>query len=124
MYDPEDLETYVKDFARRNGLQDKFELLLFGARLARDKRETLSTYSAELTEVEKSIIMNESKASFWKQSKFLRATIITCSLAASIQSVSHFSLHNFAMRLTSRRGWTQSGKLNWKLDFYKLLRIG
>ena len=87
-----ELEEYVLDFATRNGLGDKYQLLLFGARLARDKDEAMMRYNDELTGPEKILLRDEDEksAGFWKQSKFFRATIITASLAGSIQ------------------GWTQS----------------
>jgi hypothetical protein len=87
-----ELEEYVLDFARRSDLEDRFELLIFGARLARDKHEAMSRYEAELTAPEKKLLQNEKEKStgFWKQSKFFKATIMTASLAGMIQ------------------GWTQS----------------
>lgn len=73
-------------------LKDRYELLRFGARLARDKHEAMDRYADELTEPEKRLLEKEKdrKTGFWKQSKFFRATIITASLGGMIQ------------------GWTQS----------------
>ena len=80
------------EFASLAGLKDRYELLRFGARLARDKYETMRKYADELTDSEKELLEKEKDEStgFWKQSKFLRATIMTASLAGMIQ------------------GWTQS----------------
>ncbi|KAI4947472.1 hypothetical protein J4E91_006826 [Alternaria rosae] len=87
-----ELEDYVWEFALLAGLKDRYELLQFGARLARDKYEAMRRYADELTEPEKKLLEKEKDKStgFWKQSKFLRATIMTASLAGMIQ------------------GWTQS----------------
>jgi hypothetical protein len=87
-----ELEEYVWEFVSLADLKDRYELLRFGARLARDKYETLRRYSDELTDSEKKLLEKEKDKStgFWKQSKFLRATIMTASLAGMIQ------------------GWTQS----------------
>ncbi|KAF2265095.1 MFS general substrate transporter [Lojkania enalia] len=87
-----ELEEYVLDFARQADIEDRCELLLFGARLARDKHEALSRYAHELTTLEMILLQDEREKStgFWKQSKFFRATIITASLGGMIQ------------------GWTQS----------------
>ncbi|KAF1848807.1 MFS general substrate transporter [Cucurbitaria berberidis CBS 394.84] len=87
-----ELEEYVWQFVVQADLKDKFELLRFGARLARDKHEAMSRYADELTEPEKKLLEKEKEkeTGFWKQSKFFRATIITASLGGMIQ------------------GWTQS----------------
>ncbi|USP75004.1 uncharacterized protein yc1106_02278 [Curvularia clavata] len=87
-----ELEEYVWQFAVLADLKDRYELLRFGARLARDKHEAISRYDAELTDREKALIENEKAKDrgFWKQSKFFRATIMTASLGGMIQ------------------GWTQS----------------
>lgn len=87
-----ELEDYVHTFAGISDLEDKFELLIFGARLARDKHEALNKYDHEITTVEKKLILDEKEkhTGFWQQSKFFRATIITASLCGMIQ------------------GWTQS----------------
>jgi hypothetical protein len=76
------LGEYVFDFARRGGLEDRFELLLFGARLARDKDEAMNTYEDELTAPEKSLLQKEKaeRTGFFKQSKFFRLTIMVSSL--------------------------------------------
>jgi len=82
-----ELEDYVLQFARLSDLEDRAELLLFGARLARDKYEALSRYHGELTAPERALIRDEADkhTGFWKQSKFFKATIITASLAGMIQ---------------------------------------
>ncbi|KAF2867314.1 major facilitator superfamily domain-containing protein [Massariosphaeria phaeospora] len=87
-----ELEEYVLDFASYSGLEDRTELLLFGARLARDKHEAMIRYDGEITSREKVLLENEKEKStgFWKQSKFFRATIMTASLGGMVQ------------------GWTQS----------------
>ncbi|KAF2464226.1 MFS general substrate transporter [Lindgomyces ingoldianus] len=87
-----ELEEYVLDFTKHSHLEDRFELLLFGARLARDKHEAMIRYDGELTAPERVLLTNEAEKNtgFWKQSKFFRATIITASLGGCIQ------------------GWTQS----------------
>ena len=87
-----ELEAYVWDFCVVADLKDRYELLRFGARLARDKHEAMSRYADELTEPEKKLLEKEKEkeTGFWKQSKFFRATIITASLGGMIQ------------------GWTQS----------------
>ncbi|KAI4611744.1 hypothetical protein J4E83_007995 [Alternaria metachromatica] len=87
-----ELEEYVWEFASLAGLKDRYELLRFGARLARDKYEAMRKYADELTDSEKELLEKEKdeRTGFWKQSKFLRATIMTASLAGMIQ------------------GWTQS----------------
>ncbi|KAF2004169.1 MFS general substrate transporter [Amniculicola lignicola CBS 123094] len=86
------LEEYVLDFARQSKLQDRYELLIFGARLARDKHEAMTRYEGEITDREKKLLLSEkdSGTGFWKQSKFFKATIITASFGGVIQ------------------GWTQS----------------
>ena len=87
-----ELEEYVWQFAVLADLKDRYELLRFGARLARDKHEAINRYDAELTDREKVLVVNEKDKStgFWRQSKFFRATIMTASLGGMIQ------------------GWTQS----------------
>lgn len=95
-YDPEsertELEEYVWQFALQADLEDRYEILRFGARLARDKHEAMTRYADEITTREKILLQTEKdKATgFWKQSKLFRATIVTASLAGMIQ------------------GWTQS----------------
>ncbi|CAN9470993.1 unnamed protein product [Alternaria alternata] len=105
-----ELEEYVWQFAALADLKDRYELLRFGARLARDKFETISRYADELTGREKKLVEQEKDKStgFWKQSKFLRATIMTASLAGMIQ------------------GWTQSvnnGTAYGMPDEFKLFPI-
>ena len=51
-----ELEEYVWQFAESSGLQDRYELLRFGARLARDKHEATSRYEGELTDPEKELL--------------------------------------------------------------------
>lgn len=87
-----ELEEYVWCFAEQANLEDRYELLRFGARLARDKHEAMHRYADELTVPERQLLEHEKdeKTGFWKQSKFFKATIITASLAGMIQ------------------GWTQS----------------
>ncbi|KAH7361111.1 major facilitator superfamily domain-containing protein [Pyrenochaeta sp. MPI-SDFR-AT-0127] len=87
-----ELEEYVWQFVVQADLKDRYELLRFGARLARDKHEAMSRYAEELTEPEKRLLEKEKDKTtgFWEQSKFFRATIITASLGGMIQ------------------GWTQS----------------
>jgi hypothetical protein len=87
-----ELEEYIWKFAEHADLADRYEILRFGARLARDKHGAMSRYADELTTPEKELLKHEQDKStgFWKQSKFLRATIATASLAGMIQ------------------GWTQS----------------
>lgn len=87
-----ELEGYVWQFATDAELIDRYELLRFGARLARDKHEAMTRYADEITEPEKMLLQNEKskQTGFWSQSKFFRATIMTASLAGMIQ------------------GWTQS----------------
>lgn len=77
-----DLEQYVLDFATRSGLGDRYEMLLFGARFARDKYEAKGRYRDELTAPEMRLLDHDTdkKAGFWQQSKFFRATIMTASL--------------------------------------------
>lgn len=77
-----DLEEYVFNFANLADLKDRYELLLFGARLARDKHEAMSKYRDELTPQEMELLQHESdkQTGFWQQSKFFRATIMTASL--------------------------------------------
>ncbi|KAF2846158.1 MFS general substrate transporter [Plenodomus tracheiphilus IPT5] len=87
-----ELEEYVWQFATDAEITDRYELLRFGARLARDKHEAMTRYADEITEPEKVLLLTEKnkKTGFWSQSKFFRATIMTASLAGMIQ------------------GWTQS----------------
>jgi hypothetical protein len=82
------LVEYVHQFCRGSGLEDRFELLVFGARLARDKHDAITRYKAELTAPEIEILQSEQDGragGFWKQSKFFKATIATASLAGAIQ---------------------------------------
>ncbi|KAK7755383.1 hypothetical protein SLS62_002610 [Diatrype stigma] len=85
-----ELEEYVWDFACRSELDDKVRLLIFGARLARDKHEAITRYGGDISARDRLLIDNEKEAGFWQQSKTVRATIMIASLAGSIQ------------------GWTQS----------------
>jgi hypothetical protein len=87
-----ELEEYVWEFASFAGLEDRYELLQFGARLARDRYQAMGRYADKLTDSETKLLKEDEHKStgFWKQSKFLRATIMTASLAGMIQ------------------GWTQS----------------
>lgn len=82
-----ELEQYVYQFCEGCGLGDRYELLIFGARLARDKYDAMRRYDNELTESEKRLLEEEKdkKTGFWKQSKFFRATIVTASLGGMIQ---------------------------------------
>jgi hypothetical protein len=82
-----DLQEYVHQFAVHADLEHRFEILLFGARLARNKHEALTRYETEITEPEKDLINGEKdKASgFWKQAKFFKATILVASLGGMIQ---------------------------------------
>jgi hypothetical protein len=71
-----ELEEYVYAFAQQSSLSHRLEILLFGARLARDKHEAILRYGDEITEPEKELIHTEkdSKTGFWKQAKFFKAT--------------------------------------------------
>lgn len=71
-----ELEEYVHQFVGQNGLSHREEMLLFGARLARDKHSAMSRYENEITEPEKKLIREEKdkKTGFWKQAKFFKAT--------------------------------------------------
>jgi hypothetical protein len=71
-----ELEEYVHQFVEQNGLQHRLEILLFGARLARDKQGALRRYEDEITQPEKDLIRMEKDKStgFWKQAKFFKAT--------------------------------------------------
>ncbi len=85
-----ELEEYVSDFAYRSGLDDRLPLLIFGARLARDKHEAITRYGGAISSREKAPIQKEKETGFWQQSKYDKATIMISSLAGLIQ------------------GWTQS----------------
>ncbi|KAF2126317.1 MFS general substrate transporter [Dothidotthia symphoricarpi CBS 119687] len=87
-----ELEQYVHQFAERSELGDKFDLLIKGARLARDHAAAMRRYANVFTEPEIELLdeKKELGQGFWRQSKFFRATIVTASLGGMIQ------------------GWTQS----------------
>lgn len=85
-----ELEECPWNFACRSQLEDKVQLLIFGARLARDKHEAITRYGGEISVRDRFLIDNEKGTGFWQQSKTVRATIMIASLAGSIQ------------------GWTQS----------------
>lgn len=82
-----ELEQYVHQFAEHCELEEKYDLLIKGARLARDHHAALRKYDAVFTESEKDLLdeKKELKRGFWKQSKFFRATIVTASFGGLIQ---------------------------------------
>ncbi|KAF3048629.1 hypothetical protein E8E11_004853 [Didymella keratinophila] len=87
-----ELERYVQQFAEQSDLLDQYDLLLKGARLARDHQSAVQRYSSVLSGPELDLLdeKNELSRGFWNQSKFFRATIVAASLGAMIN------------------GWTQS----------------
>lgn len=70
------LQEYVHAFTARARLQHRYELLLLGARIARDKHDAMTNYSEGIPEPEKELIRREKETSnsFWKQAKFFKAT--------------------------------------------------
>jgi hypothetical protein len=116
-----ELEEYVLEFTRRNDLEDRYELLIFGARLGRDKDAAMIQYDRELTTPEKKLLIEEKAkhTGFWRQSKFFKATIITASLAGMIQGWTQ-SINNgtgsgmpeeFGLCITNRPGSPCQGKI-------------
>ncbi|KAF2183473.1 MFS general substrate transporter [Zopfia rhizophila CBS 207.26] len=93
-----ELEEYVLDFTRQSGLEDRYELLLFGARLARDKHEAMIREGSPQKRKGK-------ESGFWKQSKFFRATIMTASLGGMIQ------------------GWTQSANNSANIGMARIFEL-
>jgi hypothetical protein len=87
-----ELEQYVQQFTEQSDLLDQYDLLIKGARLARDHQAAVTRYSNIFTGPEMDLLDEKKELSrgFWKQSKFFRATIITASLGAMVN------------------GWTQS----------------
>lgn len=75
----------VEAFARVHKLNDILDLLIRGAKVARDP-EAYETVPG-LTGKEKAALEREKKVGFWRQTKELRATIFTCSIAAILQYV-------------------------------------
>lgn len=82
----------MQQFAEQSDLRDQFDLLVKGARLARDHQAAVTRYSDVFSGPELELLdeKNELSRGFWKQSKFFRATIVAASLGAMIN------------------GWTQS----------------
>jgi hypothetical protein len=101
-----ELEEYVYQFVERNKLFHRLEILLFGARLARDKHGAMRRYGDEITEPEKDLIRNEKdkKTGFWSQAKFFKAT----SMAES--------LYKKLIMLTTSSHYSQSRRYDPRLD--------
>lgn len=75
----------MKTFVEDNGLQHISDLLLRGARVARDP--DLFRLVEGLTDEEREALEKEPKSSFWQQTKALKLIILTCSIAAVLQYV-------------------------------------
>lgn len=75
----------VQEFVDTYGLQNIRDLLISGAKVARD----LEGYDnlPGLTLKEKAALEKEKDRGFWHQKKELRITIITCAIAAIVQCV-------------------------------------
>ena len=76
----------VLEFAKTYGLQDIQDLLVSGAKVARDPEGYENIPG--LTLKEKKALEKEKGRGFWHQKKELRMTIITCAIAAIVQCVS------------------------------------
>lgn len=73
----------VQDFAETHRLQDIKDLLVSGAKVARDPEAYESVPG--LTQREKAALEKEKEKGLWRQTKELRVTIFTCAIAAIIQ---------------------------------------
>ena len=99
---PEQVDREAREFAKKvcPDAPDE-ELFVKAARIARDPPGWENV--AGLTEQERKALVSEWKLGFWRQTKTLRVTIATLSVAAIIQ------------------GWTQTGgngaNQNWPLEF-------
>ena len=82
---PTELERDVRSFAEANRLTGIVDLLLRGARVARDP-EVFKTVPG-LKEEEIEALEMERKIGFWRQPKQLKVVILTCSIAAILQCV-------------------------------------
>jgi hypothetical protein len=78
-----ELENDVRKFARENGLEYISDLLLRGARVARDP---ILMLVQDLKEEERDALTREPNSGFWQQTK-LKVIVLTCSIAAIIQCV-------------------------------------
>lgn len=75
----------VEAFASAYKLDDILDLLIRGAKVARDPDAYKGVPG--LTDKEKAALEREKKVGFWRQTKELRATIFTCAIAAILQYV-------------------------------------
>ncbi|KAH0543170.1 hypothetical protein FGG08_002515 [Glutinoglossum americanum] len=89
IYTPTELDAAVSQFAHRHGLTHVLQLLQRSAHLARDK-ESAMVFDERLSPEEREAILCEETSGFWRQSKYLKASILVTSLSGMIQ------------------GWTQS----------------
>jgi hypothetical protein len=77
---PAELVTAVQEFAGVYDLEHIRDLLVSGAKVARDPEAYQSVPG--LTLDERAALRKEKEAGFWRQTKQLRASIIMCAVAA------------------------------------------
>jgi len=82
---PAELVVDVERFAKQYQLEAYLDLLVRGAKVARDSKAYKSGDC--FTNEEKDALEREKKLSFRKQTKELRTTIFTCAIAAILQYV-------------------------------------
>src|ERR1700709_1007176 len=80
-----ELVAEVTSFATEYKLDDILDLLICGAKVARDPDAFESVPG--LTPKEKNALAREKKLGFWSQTKELKSTIFTCAIAAILQYV-------------------------------------
>ncbi|KAI9760165.1 MAG: hypothetical protein M1840_002716 [Geoglossum simile] len=88
---PAELERDVRSFAEANKLTGIGDLLLRGARVARDP-DVFRTVPG-LTEEEGDALERERKLGFWQQPKQLKVVILMCSIAAILQGWDQASIN-------------------------------
>ncbi|KAJ9665056.1 hypothetical protein H2201_004922 [Coniosporium apollinis] len=88
---PAELVADVESFATVNNLTNILDLLIRGAKVARDPEAYESVLG--LTAEEKAALKREKQLGFWRQTKELRTTILTCAIAAILQGWDQSSMN-------------------------------
>ncbi|TKX22452.1 sugar transporter-like protein 21 [Elsinoe australis] len=95
-FSPPELEAAVRAFAEATKLEGITDLLIKGAKYARNPATWLSIPG--LTAEEKEVLGNESQASFLEQTKELQVTLLACACGAVAQGWDQASLNGANLR--------------------------
>ena len=104
---PTELEDAVRSFASATGLSHITDLLIRGAKLAKNPNTFASIPG--LTDEEREVLQDENatKPTFFSQTKELQVTIMTCAVAAVVQGWDQASINGANLRWPEDLGLAQ-----------------